>query len=445
MQSLFQLYKFIVWVCCLLVLSWWLLSFAEAHTITCPGNTTLTLSECNALMDFYDSTQGTWWINNSGRDTNTNACNWYGIACINVAWQNRIYAISGNNNNLTGSLPASLSALTKINQFNVRGNHLRGTLPSSYSAWTEIQDFQVQSNHLVGVLPDSYSAWQNIHVFYVDVNQLTGVLPDAWSAWGSDIRWFSVGANQLTGILPSSWASWTNMRYFSVQGNQLQWRLPSSWSTWTQVATLYLTNNQFVWQLPDAWSAMTRMRYFRAAYNQLQWLLPSAWSTWGLVRRADFSHNAFVGYVPSSRYNNRSSIGAVYKGLDFKNNCIYTVGYSAAMENWLTANAYMTPQNVCESIFYTLQYFSSIGGTIVWSATQAVLLGWNGIQVEAVAQPWYVFHHRSDGSLSNPRTDLQVMHDITVTAFFVKKWLTVIDPSPMRSSNGWGDILVEKK
>ena len=69
---------------------------------------------------------------------------------------------------------------------------------------------------------------------------------------------------------------------------------------------------------------------------------------------------------------------------------------------------------------YTLTYTAGLGGSVLGDSPQFVLEGENGTMVTAVADPGFVFTGwtGTDPSSDNPRTDLNIMADITVTAQF---------------------------
>jgi uncharacterized repeat protein (TIGR02543 family) len=65
------------------------------------------------------------------------------------------------------------------------------------------------------------------------------------------------------------------------------------------------------------------------------------------------------------------------------------------------------------------------GGSIQGEATQTVLYGENTTKVTAVADTGYIFVKWSDGVIDAARTDMNVQHDITVTAEFAQEKFTV--------------------
>jgi hypothetical protein len=69
----------------------------------------------------------------------------------------------------------------------------------------------------------------------------------------------------------------------------------------------------------------------------------------------------------------------------------------------------------------TLTYSAGANGSLTGSTTQVVAIGADGTAVSAVPNTGYKFKDWSDASTDNPRTDLAVSGDVTVTANFVKK------------------------
>ncbi|MDD2297961.1 MAG: InlB B-repeat-containing protein, partial [Sphaerochaetaceae bacterium] len=74
---------------------------------------------------------------------------------------------------------------------------------------------------------------------------------------------------------------------------------------------------------------------------------------------------------------------------------------------------------------YTLTYTAGKDGNISGDATQTVEHGEDGTQVEAIPDEGYLFIKWSDDSTANPRTDTNIMADITVQAEFAINEYTV--------------------
>ena len=76
--------------------------------------------------------------------------------------------------------------------------------------------------------------------------------------------------------------------------------------------------------------------------------------------------------------------------------------------------------DVVYTVAYTLNYSADSNGSISGSASQSIDVGANGVAVSAVANSGYHFVKWSDNSTSNPRTDINVVSDLSVTATFAK-------------------------
>lgn len=68
---------------------------------------------------------------------------------------------------------------------------------------------------------------------------------------------------------------------------------------------------------------------------------------------------------------------------------------------------------------FTLTYTAGANGTLIGASPQTVSIGTNGTPVAAVANTGFDFDDWSDGSTENPRVDIYVQDDITVTANFI--------------------------
>lgn len=95
---------------------------------------------------------------------------------------------------------------------------------------------------------------------------------------------------------------------------------------------------------------------------------------------------------------------------------------------------------------YTLIYRAGTGGWIDGAATQLVAAGESGTTVTAVVEnAGAVFRRWSDGSAANPRTDVNVLADQTVTAAFVSPggadldWYAARGIAPAHGET-WADV-----
>ena len=218
------------------------LSVASAHgQPTCGCNTA---TNRMVLQDFFAATRGPQWYNNSGWLLATPVCDWFGISCGSGP-NGSITGIELPGNNLTGTLPDTLSLLTTLQTLDVVGNQLTGTLPASWSALTSLTAFYAYDNQLTGSLPPSWASWTQMATLYLNDNALSGTLPSSWSALRSLVDLVLI-YNMLSGLLPDSWSAigGGDLQMLSLGNNQFSGPLPTSWTQLTNVAVLDVSNNQ---------------------------------------------------------------------------------------------------------------------------------------------------------------------------------------------------------
>merc|ERR1712176_545347 len=84
----------------------------------------------------------------------------------------------GSNNGFGFQIPSQLGQLTKLRDgFDVSNNQLIGTVPPELGALTGLRQFRITGNRIAGNLPESLSALSELRVLRVDENDLTGEIP----------------------------------------------------------------------------------------------------------------------------------------------------------------------------------------------------------------------------------------------------------------------------
>ncbi|KAJ0966001.1 hypothetical protein J5N97_027139 [Dioscorea zingiberensis] len=81
-----------------------------------------------------------------------------------------------SNNQLTGSIPNSLSELSLLADMSLNGNNLSGEIPDAFQSLTSLVNLDLSSNNLSGPLPSSMGSLSSLTTLHVQTNQLTGIL-----------------------------------------------------------------------------------------------------------------------------------------------------------------------------------------------------------------------------------------------------------------------------
>ena len=98
------------------------------------------------LVDLYNSTNGPGWINDDNWLTG-NLDSWHGVTVSS----DRVILIDMVENNLSGTIPASIGNLTELLQINFWTNDLQGPIPEEFGNLTNLTKLILNENQLTGI------------------------------------------------------------------------------------------------------------------------------------------------------------------------------------------------------------------------------------------------------------------------------------------------------
>ena len=156
------------------------------------------------LIDLYNSTDGANWINKTNWLTGTSPCNWYGVTCDG---NGRVTELRYSQNNLNGTLPASLGNLSELKTLLIFNEpNLAGTLPASLGNLNKLQLLEIEYTKITGEIPASLGNLAQLRSLFLAVNKLTGPLP---ASLGNlpQLQNLYLFVNQLTGCIPGTFAA----------------------------------------------------------------------------------------------------------------------------------------------------------------------------------------------------------------------------------------------
>ena len=123
-----------------------------------------------ALVDLYNETNGATW--NKTWDLTAAVSTWSGVTVVN----NKVVALSLINNNLNGSIPASIGQLTDLATLNLHNNNLSGAVPNSLGTIKTLKSLNISLNQLQGLLPTTLVDLSNLEHLDIYFNDFNGDL-----------------------------------------------------------------------------------------------------------------------------------------------------------------------------------------------------------------------------------------------------------------------------
>lgn len=165
-----------------------------------------------ALAVFYESTDGTNWAVDDGWLSMSPVCDWFEVECLED--NSTIFQITLFDNNLSGTLPQELAALTTLRDFDVFFNSLVGTVPDYFSFWPDLILFDVENNTLTGeplvyldgsqdMNTDTGTLLPNLRFFRLSHNEFEGSLDPSVARQLSNVQQLWIAGNKFTGQIPS--------------------------------------------------------------------------------------------------------------------------------------------------------------------------------------------------------------------------------------------------
>jgi hypothetical protein len=179
-----------------------------------------------ALATLYYSTNGDYWLVNTGWMSDSNECEWH-IDDSDFSHSTETFCIDGAvvkiillENNLVGNIPAEVSLLSKsLQDIDLYLNELTGTIPSEVGLLSGLLYMGFDYNYyLTGKIPTEI-----------------GLMTRLTAAW--------LHSNLLKGTIPSEIGRLTNMVFLSLDDNMLSGTIPSELGLLTNLGNLYLFDN----------------------------------------------------------------------------------------------------------------------------------------------------------------------------------------------------------
>ncbi|KAI3697971.1 hypothetical protein L6452_31078 [Arctium lappa] len=139
---------------------------------------------------------------------------WQGVQCVN----SNITAIVLNDANLGGELGENLGAFVSIIQIDLSNNHIGGSVPSDLPL--TLKTLFLFGNQLTGSIPDSLSMLGQLTDLSLNNNHLSGVIPDSFQQLTTLVN-LDLSANNISGPLPPSMTNLLSISTLHLEDNHL--------------------------------------------------------------------------------------------------------------------------------------------------------------------------------------------------------------------------------
>jgi len=249
-----------------------------------------------ALIALYNGTNGAGWALNSGwLGAAGTECDWYGVSCggggTTVVW------LALPMNDLVGTLPAEIGALSDLVVLDLEGNELDGPLPASLGNLIRLKRLSLNGNHLTGAIPSSLGNLVHLEELYLNGNELTGPIPPTLGNL-AEVKDLYLNANQLSGAIPPELGKLKKMTWCFLDSNQLSGAIPPELGGASSLRWLHLGFNNLTGPIPKELANLTQLFRLEAEFNELSGPIPSELGRMPNLSTLDFQRNHLTGRIP---------------------------------------------------------------------------------------------------------------------------------------------------
>ena len=181
------------------------------------------VSDRAALIALYNSAGGSGWTASDGWDSARTLDTWHGVTVTG----GRVVGLALAGNNLSGTVPASLSTLTKLTSLDLSYNGLSGAIPPGLRGLSQLTTLDLSANGLSGAIPPELGDLSSLDELYLHDNALSGAIPPELGNLSS-LEELYLHDNALSGAIPPELGNLSSLEELSLWDNGLSGPIPGS-------------------------------------------------------------------------------------------------------------------------------------------------------------------------------------------------------------------------
>uniref|UniRef100_A0A2C9VHP4 non-specific serine/threonine protein kinase n=1 Tax=Manihot esculenta TaxID=3983 RepID=A0A2C9VHP4_MANES len=184
-------------------------------------------------------------------------------------------------NNFSGSIPASLSNASKLQELHLNSNTFNGKLNLDFRGLQKLVRLFLSNNNLgnkgddvLDFIPSLLNC-SNLKRVDIPYNQFKGDLPDVVGNISLSIEQLSLQVNQISGSLPHWLSMLVNLQALDLSYNQITGTIPIELGKLPRLEWLLLNDNRLLDPIPSSLGNISSLSLINLSRNNLRGIIPS--------------------------------------------------------------------------------------------------------------------------------------------------------------------------
>ena len=198
---------------------------------------------------------------------------------------------------LTGPIPATLGALSRLSTLNLSGNSLEGPIPPELGRLEALETLDLGLNALTGPIPPELGDLSRLRALRLPENELTGPIPRELGRLAR-LEELRLRENSLEGAMPPELGNLSNLRELYLTGNDLTGSIPPELGSLASLEELWLGRNDLTGPIPPEFGNLRSLEELYLWSNELTGPVPTVLAGLPNLRDLWLSSNELTGTIP---------------------------------------------------------------------------------------------------------------------------------------------------
>ena len=251
------------------------------------------VSDCEVLLAARNTLEGTGTLDWS---ESTPIADWDGVTLGGTP--QRVTDLYLTNKGLTGTIPAVLGNLAKLESLDLQSNQLSGEILPQLGNLANLTGLYLSGNRLSGEIPAELGSLANLEELYLSGNELTGGIPVELGRL-ANLTVLELGVNQLTGGIPVELGNLANLTALGLGGNELTGGIPVELGNLANLTLLRLSANELSGEIPRELGNLASLVHLDLGANELSGEIPAELGNLANLGALLLGMNQLSGEIPA--------------------------------------------------------------------------------------------------------------------------------------------------